>query len=171
MKFTAAVALSLVGIVAVFGQARELEGVYQATETAALSPEEAQKRFQVPKGFEMRLFAAEPDIVNPVAMCWDERGRLWAVELYEYPLGAKPGEKPRDRVKILEDTDADGRADKVTVFKDGLNLATGILVGTAACMSAKRLISISSRTPMATTWPTRRRSCSRASAWKIVMSC
>src|SRR5205814_4845556 len=51
------------------------------------------------------------------------------LELYEYPLGAPPGAKPRDRIKILEDTNADGRADKVTVFADGLNLATGILLG------------------------------------------
>ena len=51
------------------------------------------------------------------------------VELYEYPLGAKPGEKGRDRIKILEDTDGDGRADKVTVFADGFSLATGILLG------------------------------------------
>src|SRR5687767_9334946 len=62
-------------------------------------------------------------------MSWDERGRLWVAELYEYPLGAKPGQKPRDRIKILEDTDADGRADKVTVFADGFNLLSGILVG------------------------------------------
>jgi len=83
----------------------------------------------MPPGFEARLFAAEPDVVNPVAMTWDARGRLWVVELYEYPLGAPPGTKPRDRIKILEDTDGDGRADKVTVFADGLNLATGILLG------------------------------------------
>src|SRR5438128_7679780 len=62
-------------------------------------------------------------------MTWDERGRLWVLELYEYPLGAKPGQQPRDRIKILEDTDNDGRADKVTVFADGLNLATGLLIG------------------------------------------
>src|SRR6185437_15278240 len=94
-----------------------------------LSPEESQKKFVVPEGFEVRLFAAEPDVINPVAMTWDARGRLWVVELYEYPLGAAPGTKPRDRIKILEDTDNDGRADKVTVFADGLNLATGILLG------------------------------------------
>lgn len=64
-----------------------------------------------------------------MAMTWDERGRLWVVELYEYPLGAKAGEKPRDRIKILEDTDADGVADKVHVWADGLDLATGILLG------------------------------------------
>src|SRR5438876_10992075 len=62
-------------------------------------------------------------------MTWDERGRLWVVELYEYPLGAKPGQKPRDRIKILEDTDADGRADKVTVFAEGFSLATGLALG------------------------------------------
>jgi putative membrane-bound dehydrogenase-like protein len=77
----------------------------------------------------MRLFAAEPMVVNPVAMTWDERGRLWVVELYEYPMGAPDGQQPRDRIKIIEDTDADGKADKVHVWADGLNLATGILLG------------------------------------------
>lgn len=108
---------------------RQLTGQWAPATTPALAPEVAQKKFAVPKGFEVRLFAAEPMVVNPVAMTWDERGRLWVVELFEYPLGAKPGEKPRDNVKILEDTDNDGRADKVTVFADGLNLATGIAIG------------------------------------------
>jgi putative membrane-bound dehydrogenase-like protein len=108
---------------------RQLSGPHAPATTPALTPEQAQKKFTVPPGFEVRLFAAEPEVVNPVAMTWDERGRLWVVELYEYPLGAKPGEKPRDRIKILEDTDADGRADKVTVFADGFSLATGILLG------------------------------------------
>lgn len=108
---------------------RQLSGQHAPALTPALSSDEAQKRFTVPEGFEVRLFASEPEVVNPVAMTWDERGRLWVVELYEYPLGAKPGETPRDRIKILEDTDADGRADKVHVWADHLNLATGILLG------------------------------------------
>ena len=108
---------------------RQLTGQHAPAGTAALSPGEEQKTFKVPPGFEVRLFAAEPDIVNPVAMSFDERGRLWVLELYEYPLGAKPGEKGRDRIKILEDTDGDGRVDKVTVFADGMSLATGLLVG------------------------------------------
>ena len=108
---------------------KQLTGPHAPTLTPALSPAEAQKKFVVPDGFEVRLFAAEPDVVNPVAMTWDERGRLWVVELYEYPLGAPEGQKGRDCIKILEDTDNDGRADKVTVFADGLNLATGILLG------------------------------------------
>jgi putative membrane-bound dehydrogenase-like protein len=97
--------------------------------TKALSPEETQKQIQVPPGFEVRLFASEPEVVNPVAMTWDERGRLWVLELYEYPKGAPKGEKGRDRIKILEDTDADGKADKVTVFADGFSLATGLALG------------------------------------------
>jgi putative membrane-bound dehydrogenase-like protein len=109
-------------------QKRDLQSRAPAA-TPALAPAESQKAFTVPPGFEVRLFAAEPDVVNPVAMTWDDRGRLWVVELYEYPLGAPKGTKPRDRIIILEDTDADGRADRRTIFADGLNLATGILYG------------------------------------------
>lgn len=113
----------------VFAAGRQLTGVYAPAATQPLAPEEAAKKMTLPEGFEARIFASEPQVVNPVAMTWDDRGRLWVVELYEYPLGAAPGTKPRDQIKILEDTDNDGRADKVTVFADGLNLATGILLG------------------------------------------
>jgi putative membrane-bound dehydrogenase-like protein len=112
-----------------FGAGKQLTGVYAPAASPALSPAQAQASFTAPPGFQVRLFAAEPDVINPVAMTWDERGRLWVLELYEYPLGAAPGTKPRDRIKILEDTDNDGRADKVTVFADGLNLATGLALG------------------------------------------
>src|SRR5215468_8566187 len=57
-----------------------------------LSPEESLKRMRVPPGFEVKLFAAEPDIVNPISFTVDERGRLWVVECYEYPKRA-----PKDR--------------------------------------------------------------------------
>jgi len=73
---------------------------YAGSTQPPLSPAEAQKKFAVPPGFEVRLFAAEPDMANPVAMTFDEKGRLWVVELYEYPNGAKPGTKGRDRVKV-----------------------------------------------------------------------
>jgi putative membrane-bound dehydrogenase-like protein len=106
-----------------------MSGAHAPATTPALSPQDAQKNFTVPDGFEVRLFAAEPEVVNPVAMTWDERGRLWVLELYEYPRGAAKGARGRDRIKILEDTDADGRADKVTVFADGFSLATGLLLG------------------------------------------
>ena len=93
----------------------------------ALSPSEAIARMTVPPGFSVELVASEPDIVNPVAMTFDERGRVWITESLEYPRrDAGPG---RDRVKVLEDTDGDGKADKFTVFADGLNIPSGIAVG------------------------------------------
>lgn len=108
---------------------RQISGARAAETSPALSPESSRKQFVVPPGFEVKLFATEPMIVNPVAMDWDARGRLWVLELYEYPSGAPEGMKGRDRIKILEDIDADGVADRVIVFADGLNLATGLLFG------------------------------------------
>jgi putative heme-binding domain-containing protein len=93
----------------------------------ALSPAEAIARMKVPEGFQVELVAAEPDLVNPVAMTFDERGRIWVTESLEYPRhSAGPG---RDRIKILEDTDGDGKVDKVTIFAEGLNIPSGIAVG------------------------------------------
>ncbi|MEO1835212.1 MAG: PVC-type heme-binding CxxCH protein [Akkermansiaceae bacterium] len=91
-----------------------------------LSPEESLKLAQIPAGFELKVFAREPMIVNPIAIGWDHRGRLWVVEAFDYPhkIGT---EKPRDRIKILEDADRDGVADKVTIFAEGLNICTSVL--------------------------------------------
>lgn len=107
---------------------RQLEGQHKPASNPPMSPEAARKAFAVPPGFEVRLFASEPEVVNPVAMSFDARGRLWVLELYEYPNG-RPRQPGRDRIKILEDTDADGVADKVSVFADGMTLATALLVG------------------------------------------
>ncbi len=131
------------------GSAKELEGVHSAAAGPCPTVDEAIAKMKVPDGYAVRCFASEPMIINPVAMTWDHRGRLWVVELYEYPSGAAkpnaysttstdeqfrpviPQEKdsPRDRVIILEDTDNDGKADKRTVFAEGLNLATALLCG------------------------------------------
>lgn len=108
---------------------RQVSGQHAPASTPALTPAETLSKFNVPEGFEARLFAAEPMVVNPVTMTWDERGRLWVLELYEYPLGAEDGTQGRDRIKILEDTDADGVADKVHVWADDLSLATGLILG------------------------------------------
>lgn len=93
----------------------------------ALTPAEAIKKMQVPEGFAVELVASEPNIVNPVAMTIDEKGRFWITESLEYPR-REPG-KGKDRIKVLEDTDGDGQADKVTVFAEGLNIPSGIAVG------------------------------------------
>jgi len=92
-----------------------------------LSPQDAIAKMTVPDGFSVELVAGEPDIQNPVAMTFDERGRIWITESFEYPrFEAGPG---RDRIKVLEDTDGDGDADKITIFADGLNIPSGIAVG------------------------------------------
>ncbi len=93
----------------------------------ALSPAEAIAKMKVPEGFTVELVASEPDLVNPVAMTFDEKGRIWVTESLEYPR-RQPG-KGEDRIIILEDTDADGKADKFSVFADGLNIPSGIAVG------------------------------------------
>ncbi len=105
---------------------------------ASLSPEQSMSLIQVPVGFDLQLFASEPDVVNPIYMNWDEKGRLWVIETVDYPNEIKDEDKGDDRIKILEDTDGDGKADKFTIFADKLNIPTsfvfvngGIIVSSA----------------------------------------
>ncbi len=84
-------------------------------------------RMKLPPGFKATLFAAEPDVQNPIAMCWDERGRLWIAENYTYSDNKERFDlKLRDRILILEDTDNDGRFDRRTVFAEDLQMLTSI---------------------------------------------
>ncbi|HET8735041.1 MAG TPA: PVC-type heme-binding CxxCH protein [Pricia sp.] len=93
-----------------------------------LSPEESAKLIQVPPGFDLELFASEPDIINPIDINWDEKGRLWVIETVDYPNTVRYDKGVGDdRIKILEDTDNDGRADKVTVFAEDLNIPTSFV--------------------------------------------
>lgn len=90
-----------------------------------LSPADSMQHLVVPAGFEVQLVAADPDIKKPIAMGWDERGRLWIAETLDYPNRLlEPGEPGRDRLVICDDTNHDGKADKFTVFADGLNIPT-----------------------------------------------
>lgn len=82
--------------------------------------------FKLPDGFQAQLFASEKDgVIKPIQIRWDARGRLWVIGSTTYPQ-IKPGEEPNDKILILEDTDGDGRADKTTVFADGLMIPTGL---------------------------------------------
>jgi putative membrane-bound dehydrogenase-like protein len=92
------------------------------------SPTDAMKTMSLPAGFQVSLVAAEPKVVQPIAMCFDERGRLWVVEGMAYPK-KRPDGQGADRILILEDVKKDGSYAKVTVFKEGLNLVSGIEVG------------------------------------------
>ncbi|GAA4470169.1 hypothetical protein GCM10023189_58350 [Nibrella saemangeumensis] len=95
---------------------------------AGLSGTDAAKAMTPPKGFNVTLAAAEPDIIRPIAFTIDWRGRLWVVEGHTYPVPAPEGQG-RDRILIFEDTNGDGTLDKRKVFMEGLNLVSGIEVG------------------------------------------
>ncbi len=93
-----------------------------------LPPAAAAKAMTVPPGFKVTLFAGEPDVVQPIAMTFDDRGRLWVVECRSYPKWASDG-TGHDRVVIFEDTDHDGTFDKRTVFLDNGSNLSGIELG------------------------------------------
>ena len=90
------------------------------------SPDESKQLTMVGNEFEIELFVAEPDIVNPVAFAWDERGRLFVVETVDYPNNVNADGIGNDRIVICEDRDGDGKADTFTVFAEGLNIPTAL---------------------------------------------
>jgi uncharacterized protein len=92
-----------------------------------LSPEESMKHLVLLPGFQAKLFAAEPQVTKPICMQWDARGRLWVAETLDYPNQMQPMGQGHDRIKICEDTDGDGRADKFTIFADKLSIPTGFV--------------------------------------------
>ncbi|MHA3775553.1 PVC-type heme-binding CxxCH protein [Verrucomicrobiota bacterium sgz303538] len=95
------------------------------------------ERTQVPADMRLELFASEPDISKPIAMAWDARGRCWIAETSDYPHGVSPNGEGHDRIKICEDTDGDGKADKFTVFADKLNIPTSIVFANGGVIVAQ----------------------------------
>jgi hypothetical protein len=104
------------------------------------------KAFTVADGFEINLFASDPMINKPINMNWDTRGRLWVSGSTTFPH-ARPGHVPNDRIVILEDRDHDGRADRSTVFADGLLMAHSVMpvAGGAYVCSATDLIHLTDK--------------------------
>jgi len=109
-----------------------------------LSPEESLKHMVVPKGFRIELFASEADLGDgkPICMNWDERGRLWVAMTFDYPNELQPAGRGHDRIVICEDTDGDGKADKVTVFAEKLSIPTSLIFarGGVLAFDAKQTI-------------------------------
>lgn len=93
------------------------------------TPEEALKTFKVEKGFKIQLVASEPMIETPVAMSWDDQGRLYVVEMRGYmnDVEGKGEDQKIGRIKRLEDVDGDGKMDKATVFVDNLLMPRGVM--------------------------------------------
>ncbi|MEC9030735.1 MAG: PVC-type heme-binding CxxCH protein, partial [Planctomycetota bacterium] len=92
----------------------------------AMEVEASLAAFHIRGGFRIELVAAEPLVMDPVALDWGPDGRLWVAEMADYPLGIDGKGKPGGRVRFLEDTDGDGRYDRSVVFLDGLNFPTGV---------------------------------------------
>ena len=93
-----------------------------------LDPKESQKHYIMPEGFELKLFASEPDLEGkPIAMNWDERGRLWVALTIDYPNELQPQGQGRDKIVICEDTNGDNVADKFTTFADKLSIPTSLI--------------------------------------------
>lgn len=99
--------------------------------SAPMPPDEVVRTAKLPAGFQLSVFAAEPDVRNPIAMTFDERGRLWVAESYSWAGNGDGGFRPeiRDRILIFEDTDNDGKHDKRTVFADDVHRLTSVEVG------------------------------------------
>ncbi|MGI8963309.1 MAG: PVC-type heme-binding CxxCH protein [Thermomicrobiales bacterium] len=95
---------------------------------SGFTPAEALAKMEVPDGFFVDLIAAEPEVTQPVAMCFDARGRIWVIEGHTYPERAPEGEG-KDRIIIFEDADGDGSFEVRKVFAEGLNLASGLEIG------------------------------------------
>src|SRR5438552_1837532 len=122
-----------------------------ALTSVASSPQQALEQMKVPKGFEVKLVANEPEIRKPLSITFDDRGRMWVIQYLQYPApaGLKPvsvdqylrtkydrmpeppprGPRGADRITICEDTDGDGRSDRFTEFVSGLNPASGMAIG------------------------------------------
>jgi putative membrane-bound dehydrogenase-like protein len=92
-----------------------------------LSPSESLAGIHVPPGFRVELVAAEPQVIDPVAFDWDSTGRLWVVEMADYPLGLDGQGKPGGRVRVLEDRDGDGYFETSRLFAENLNFPNGIV--------------------------------------------
>ena len=93
-----------------------------------LSPDKEIETFKLPEDLEVSLFAAEPMVINPTNMNWDREGRLWVCCTPNYPQ-IVPGHLANDYIVVLEDTDKDGKADKRTVFVEGLLIPTAVIPG------------------------------------------
>ncbi len=130
MRHALVLTLVLTGLF-VWGRARAKDPEPPAPKTPVLdgplSPEDAARAFHLESGLRIELVAAEPMVVCPVAMAFDERGRLFVAENRGYPTGPGEGKPPVGRIAMLQDTDGDGRMDKRTEFAEGLTFPNGLM--------------------------------------------
>ncbi len=122
LRSTGIVLLAILSIAPLAAAEKQEEGL----QPAPVPKNEAAARMDLPAGFNVTLFAGEPDVRQPIAFALDDRGRLWVAECYAYPNWQATG---HDRILIFEDTDGDGQFDRRKVFWDQANYLTGLQVG------------------------------------------
>ncbi len=130
--FSASVAIAVVLGVVLAAEPPKFPEPYDS-EKSLLKPqsaEDAARGFKVPPGFRVEVFASEPDVRNPIACCWDTKGRFWVAENYTYAESQKKFDLSlRDRVIIFHDKDGDGKPDERKVFIDTVQRLTSVEVG------------------------------------------
>src|SRR5712692_5428667 len=99
----------------------------RASGPSALPPHAELKSFHLNDDLGIELFASEPEVMSPVEMVFDENGRIYVAEMLDYPTDPPPGKPARSRIRLLEDTDGDGKIDRVTVFADNVLEVSGML--------------------------------------------
>lgn len=102
---------------------------HRVSDAPFLKPHEAVAKMAIPDGFEVSVFAAEPDIAEPIAFCFDDRGRIWIAENFNYQTRRQHTDDPVSRIQILEDTNGDGVFDKKKTFTDKLTFTSGLACG------------------------------------------
>ena len=88
----------------------------------------------IPDGFDVSIYAAEPDIAEPIGFCFDDRGRMWVAENFNYRTRRNHTDDPVSRIQILEDTDSDGIFDKKKTFTDTLTFTSGLAPAIWRCL-------------------------------------
>lgn len=102
---------------------------HKSSNAPFLKPDEAVAKMSIPDGFEVSVFASEPDIAEPIGFCFDHRGRLWVAENFNYQTRRQHTNDPVSRIQILEDTDGDGVLDRKKTFTDKLTFTSGLACG------------------------------------------
>ncbi|MGB7344827.1 MAG: PVC-type heme-binding CxxCH protein, partial [Pirellulaceae bacterium] len=102
---------------------------HKRSDAPFLKPDEAVAKMAIPDGFDVSVFAAEPDIAEPIAFCFDHRGRIWVAENFNYQTRRQHTDDPVSRIQILEDTNGDGVFDKKKTFTDKLTFTSGLACG------------------------------------------
>ena len=134
-RFAAAIGLSVVVLSASFvigdepSRNRLPKKQHRTSNAPFLKPAEAVAKMAIPDGFEVSIFASEPDIAEPIAFCFDDRGRIWVAENFNYRTRREHTDDPVSRIQILEDTDGDGVFDRKKTFTDSLTFTSGLAPG------------------------------------------